>query len=141
MIARPAAKFARPRVHVSLTAKPYERRSVCVLPASHGISGRVSDVPCMGNCGHTKLTRSKVVDAVQRGEMQWADRFHNKAAYTPAAAGTWQKTRSGPVCTMQLKVGAKSRYVTATQRAPELWSREASHLRQDSGPSFKVPRE
>lgn len=120
MLANPSAKFARSRVHVSLIAKPYERRSVCVLPASQGISGRISHAPCMGKCGHTKLTRTKVVDAVLHGEMQWADRFHNKAAYTSNASGTWQKTRSGPVCTMQLKVGFKGRHVPAGQREPEL---------------------
>jgi hypothetical protein len=120
MLANPSAKFARPRVHVSLTAKPYERRSVCVLPASQGISGRIGHTQCMGNCGHTKLTRSKVVDAVSRFEMQWADRFHNKAVYTPASASTWQKTQSGPVHTMQLKVGFKGRHVPAGQREPEL---------------------
>jgi hypothetical protein len=120
MIARPSAKFARPRVHVSLITKPYERRTVCVLPASQGISGRIGHAQCMGKCGHTKLTRSKVVDAVSRKEMQWVDRFHNKAAYTPVAAGTWQKTQSGPVCTMQLKVGFKGRHVPAGQREPEL---------------------
>lgn len=120
MIARPSAKFARPRVHVSLMAKPYERRTVCVLPASQGVSGRISNAQCMGSCGHTKLTRSKVVDAVVRGDMQFVDRFHNKAVYTPASGGTWQKTQSGPVCTMQLKVGFKGRHVPAGQREPEL---------------------
>lgn len=120
MLANPAAKFARHRVHVSLIVKPYERRSVCVLPSSQGVSGRISTAPCMGNCGHTKLTRSKVVDAFERGEMEWADRFHNKAVYTSNAARTWQKTKSGPVHAMQLKVGLKGRHLPAGQREPEL---------------------
>jgi hypothetical protein len=74
----------------------------------------------MGNCGHTKLTRSKVVEAFSRGEMEWADRFHNKAVFTSNAARTWQKTQSGPVHAMQLKVGLKGRHVPAGQREPEL---------------------
>jgi hypothetical protein len=47
-------------------------------------------------------------------------RATNLATYAEKACGEWQKTRSGPVCTMQLKQGAKGRYVPATQREPEL---------------------
>lgn len=120
MIARPSAKFARPRVHVSLIARPYERRNVCVLPSSQAQHDHRSVVSSCSGGNHTHFTRAKVVDAVGRGEMRWCDKFHNAATYTEAASGEWQKTRSGPVCTMQLKVGAKGRYVPATQREPEL---------------------
>jgi hypothetical protein len=74
----------------------------------------------VGSDGVTFYTRGKVVDAVARGEMRWVDRFHNAATYTENASGTWQKTQSGPVHTMQLKVGFKGRHVPAGQREPEL---------------------
>jgi hypothetical protein len=70
--------------------------------------------------GLSYYTRGKVVDAVSRGEMRWVDRFHNAATFTETASGTWQKTQSGPVCTMQLRVGFKGRHVPAGQREPEL---------------------
>lgn len=119
MIANPSAKFTRPQTHVSLIAKPYERRSVCVLPSSEQRDHRNVVMRCSGG-NHTHNTRSKVVEAVERGEMCWLDRHHNTATYTSLAAGTWQKQHSGPVATMQLIVGAKGRYVPVMQREPEL---------------------
>jgi hypothetical protein len=74
---------------------------------------------CQGGA-HTHFTRAKVVDAVARGEMRWMDKHHNTATYTVVAAGTWQKTQSGPVATMQLKVGNRGRYVPVTQREPQM---------------------
>jgi hypothetical protein len=117
MLANPSAKFARPRVHVSQRerVRPYEKRCVLVIPSSDAASFDPK-LPVEGNF----FTRGKVVDAVVRGEMRWIDRFHNAATYTETASGTWQKTRSGPVCTMQLKVGFKGRHVPAGQREPEL---------------------
>jgi hypothetical protein len=88
---------------------------VLVIPASDAASFDPK-LPVEGNF----FTRAKVTDAVVRGEMRWVDRFHNAATYTETASGTWQKTRSGPVCTMQLKVGFKGRHVPAGQREPEL---------------------
>jgi hypothetical protein len=120
MIASPSAKFSSPRVHVSLRAKPYERRSVCVLAMSQAkrLNPKDTVVRCCGGT-HTHFTRAKVVEAVAREEMMWLDRFHNTACFTPLSTGTWQKTRSGPVCTMQLVEGARGRYVPARQRKPE----------------------
>ena len=119
VIAKPSAMFTRPQVHVSLTAKPYERRNVCVLPASHGQDHWAVVTRCTGGL-HTHFTRAKVVAAVASGEMRWLDRFHNSATFTVVAAGTWQKTPSGPVHTMQMKVGMKGRHVPSTQREPEM---------------------
>lgn len=51
-----------------------------------GVQGRDGVVGCAGNA---------------------SPRQTNRAGFTTAAAGTWQKTRSGPVCTMQLNVGPK----------------------------------
>jgi hypothetical protein len=116
MPANPAAMFSRPRVHVSLLARPYERRCVLVIPSSDAAAFDPRNPVDNG----TFFTRGKVADAVARGEMRWCDKFHNTATYTDTAAGTWQKTRSGPVCTMQLKVGLKGRHVPAGQREPEL---------------------
>lgn len=120
MLANPSAKFKRPCVHVTLAAKPYERRSICILPArqADGVIHSGMSARCSGG-GHAHYTRSRVVEAVERGEMRWLDRFHNVATFTMAAAGTWQKQRSGPVATMQLVVGAKGRYVPVIQRDPE----------------------
>lgn len=128
MIARPAAKFARPRVHVSLIARPYERRSVCVMTRTQ-VNRRTDLNETSGCCGgnHTHYTRDRVIDLVERHEMTFLDRkgnptarHTNLATYTEKSAGTWQKTRSGPVCTMQLKVGFKGRHVPAGQREAEL---------------------
>jgi hypothetical protein len=66
--------------------------------------------------------------------MTWIDPFNglptkratNLATYVAdteksrGSAGTWQKTQSGPVCTMQLKQGFKGRHIPAGQREPEL---------------------
>jgi hypothetical protein len=121
MIASPSAKFARPRVHISLVAKPYERRSVLIVSASEAckVDPRNAASVYAGR-GATFYTRTRVNVLVERKEMRWVDKFHNVATYTEVAAGQWQKTRSGPVCTMQLKVGAKGRYVPAQQREPEV---------------------
>ena len=115
MLANRAARFTQPRAQV-LTAKPYERRSVCVLPqdAAQAFEGRGVVMRCSGGC-HTHLTRAVVEDKVARGEMRFLDRHHNAACYTDDASKTWQKTRSGPVCTMQMIVGEKGRHVPATQ--------------------------
>jgi hypothetical protein len=115
MLANPSAKFARPRVHVSLIARPYEKRCVLVIASSDAATFD----PQQANDG-SYHTRAKVTDAVVRGEMRWCDKFHNTATYTETAAGTWQKTQSGPVHTMQLKIGFKGRHVPAGQREPEL---------------------
>jgi hypothetical protein len=122
MIARPSAKFARSHMKASWTEMPYERRSVCVLPTNSRDHLALAK-KCNGR-NHTHFTRSKVVDAVARKEMTWIDentglptnRATNLATFTKAACSTWQKTRSGPVCTMQLIAGARGRYVPATQR-------------------------
>ena len=115
MLANPAARFTHPRAQV-LIARPYERRSVCVLPqqAAQLMEQRGVIMRCQGGT-HTHFTREKVLDAVSRGEMRFIDRHHNTACYTKEAAGTWQKTRSGPVCTMQMIVGEKGRHVPANQ--------------------------
>lgn len=99
-----------------LFAKPYERRNVCVLPSSSQTDHRANVVSRCTGGNHTHFTRAKVVDAVSRGEMRWLDRHHNTAAFTEQSAGEWQKTRSGPVATMQLKRGAKGRHIPAAQR-------------------------
>jgi hypothetical protein len=112
MIARPSAKFERPRA-------PYERRCVLVVPASE--AGSIDPRQAMpGRKGLTYFTRGKVVDAVARGEMRWVDKFHNAATFTSEASGTWQKTRSGPVWTMQLVQGARGRYLPARQRLTDV---------------------
>lgn len=128
MLANPSAKFARPRVHVSLVARPYERRSVCVMTRTQ--VNRRTDIEETRNCcggNHTHFTRDRVIELVGRQEMVFLDRngnptarHTNLATYTEKSAGTWQKTQSGPVCTMQLKVGFKGRHVPAGQREPEL---------------------
>lgn len=128
MIARPSAKFARPRVHISLIARPYERRSVCVLPASQARNDHRTFVGKCDGGNHTHFTRDRVIELVARWEMTFLDprtgtptaRHTNLATYTDKAAGTWQKTRSGPVHAMQLKVGLKGRHVPAGQREPEM---------------------
>lgn len=117
MLANPARVFERTRIPVRVLAKPYERRVVCVLPSAQATVDRRTVVSsCSGACGHTKFTRTKVNAAVERGEMRFLDRHGNMAAFTVVAAGTWQKTRSGPVCTMQMIVGQKGRHVPAQQR-------------------------
>jgi hypothetical protein len=111
-LANPARVFNRPK---PLIAKPYERRTVCVLPA-HQYS--------VMHCGtHTHFSRTKVQDAIDRGEMVYLDpagkptgRRTNTAGFTDKAAGSWQKTQSGPVCTMQMIVGEKGRHIPAQQR-------------------------
>lgn len=121
MLAKPSAKFKRPCVHVTLAAKPYEHRSVAIVPMSEAASFHPREEPRLRNegRGYSYWTRSRVVEAVRTGEMRWLDRFHNMATFTTAAAGTWQKTQSGPVATMQMRVGAKGRYIPVAQREPE----------------------
>lgn len=120
MLANPLAKFARPRVRVTtLVRSAYERRVVCVVSAD--VAAHVRE--CGGNyrcngSGHTHFTRSRITPLVFAGEMEYVDKHTNVAVYTPQAAGTWQKQRSGPVATMQLRVGRKGRYVPATQMEP-----------------------
>ena len=112
MLANPARVFNRPK---PLIAKPYERRTVCVLPAhQYGV---------MRCSTHTHFSRTKVQDAIERGDMVYLDaagrptgRKTNTAGFTDKAAGSWQKTQSGPVCTMQMIVGEKGRHVPAQQR-------------------------
>lgn len=125
MPANPAAMFSRPRVHSSLqnqAAKPtHERRCVLVLPAEvAAFIDPKAKIDVVGGKGSRFFTRSVVTDAVGRGEMRWVDRHHNCATYLPKATGTWQKTRSGPVCTMQMVQGERGRYVPVGQREPEL---------------------
>lgn len=122
MLANPARIFARPRVPVTaLTARPYESRNVGILPVSMALRLSERTMLTAAQCGcKTYFTRAKVIAAVERGEMRWVDRYHNVATYTEPACGTWQKTRSGEVCTMQLKNGQKGRYVPLDQREPEM---------------------
>jgi hypothetical protein len=126
MIARPSAKFARPRVHVSLISRPYEGRNVCVISERQvrDHRGLNSGRDCKN---HTHYTVAKVKEDVAQGEMTFLDRNGNPtpaqtrvATFTSNAARTWQKTQSGPVHAMQLKVGLKGRHVPAGQREPEL---------------------
>lgn len=122
-LANPARQFA----NVRFNTRPYERRSVCVMPAStqqdhrndprNWVPGQVS--ACSGG-NHTHFSRSRVVELVERGEMRWLDKFHNQATYTALAGGTWQKTASGGVHTMQLVQGMRGRHVPFAQREPEL---------------------
>lgn len=124
MIANRSAMFSRPQKHVSLQSRPYKRRNVCVLPQSQDQDHRSVVTRCNGGA-HTHYTREKVVAAVLSGEMRWLDRFHNTATFTLVASGTWQKTQSGlpetgPVATMQMRVGLKGRYVPVSQREPDL---------------------
>jgi hypothetical protein len=119
-LANPSAKFDRLPA-LALRNRPYERRTICVIPASMG--GGDHRAVVMTKCGgghHTHFTRQKVVDAVARGEMQWCDRHHNTAMFTVQAAGTWQKSQSGAVATMQLVVGARGRYVPFAHRESEM---------------------
>lgn len=128
MLANPSAKFERPRVHASiLTRKAYEHRSVAIIYADEAATMCASDVLRLQNegRGYTYWTRSRVTALVDRGEMRWVDRHRNGATYTDKAAGQWQKTRSGPVCTMQLVIGAKGRHIPAGQR-DNSWGPEAS---------------
>jgi hypothetical protein len=82
---------------------------------------------------HTHYTEAKVKADVARGELTFIDKNGNPTpAQTTVAtyatdteksrgsAGTWQKSQSGLVCTMQLKQGLKGRHVPAGQREPEL---------------------
>jgi hypothetical protein len=77
---------------------------------------------------HTHYAQHTVAEKKATGEMAFLDpetgeqtkRFTTLATFTEQAAGTWQKTQSGPVCTMQLRVGFKGRHVPAGQREPEL---------------------
>ena len=125
MIARPSAKFARPRVHVSQIAqKTYERRSVCIISERQVRDHRGYGRDCKN---HTHYTVAKVKNDVALGEMTFLDKNGNPtpaqtsvATFTTAAAKMWQKAQSGPVCAMQLKVGFKGRHVPAGQREPEL---------------------
>ena len=120
MLANPVAKFERrtPSQHVTQLRVPSGRRTVCIVSAAHAhaIETNGGAYRCAGK-GHPHHTRKKVTELVARGEMHFCDRFHNAATYTTRAVGTWQKTRSGMVCTMQLKVGAPGRYVPASHRA------------------------
>lgn len=120
MIANRSAMFTRPQVHVSLQQpKRYQARCVMILSASEAEKyGPGSMVP--ESESGTYYTRARVEAAVLNGEMRWVDRFHNAAAFTEAACGTWQKTQSGPVHTMQMRTGLKGRYVPVAQREPEL---------------------
>lgn len=119
MIANRSAMFTRPQQHISLQSRPYERRCVLVMPATEAEKyGAGAVVPTTE--GGKYYTRARVVAAVALGEMRWVDKFHNAATFTVVAAGTWQKTRSGPVATMQMCVGLKGRYVPVSQREPEL---------------------
>lgn len=123
MLAKPSAKFTRPCVHVAtLARKSYEHRSVAIVPMAEAAALKQSDALRLRNegRGYSYWTRSRVVALVERGEMRWVDRHRNGATFTGLAAGTWQKTQSGPVATMQLVVGAKGRYVPVMQREPEL---------------------
>lgn len=114
-LANPARQFA----NVRFNTRPYERRSVCVMPASASNDHRNVAQACSGG-NHTHFSRSRVVELVERGEMRWLDKFHNQATYTALAGGTWQKTASGGVHTMQMVQGMKGRHVPFAQREPEL---------------------
>lgn len=109
MIANPSAQFRRPKKHVSLQAKvlPYERRNICVLPASiaAGRDRRFNVVTkCQGG-NHTHFTRAKVVQAVMDGEMEWLDKFKNTAGFTESAAKTWMPMASDGFTVMQMVPG------------------------------------
>lgn len=119
MLANPLAKFTRPRAHQSiLTRKAYEHRSVAIISASDASVMDSSKVLALrnGGVGYTFWTRSRVDGYIACGEMRWVDKHHNGATFTEKAAGTWQKQRSGPVATMQLRVGNKGRYIPSGQR-------------------------
>jgi hypothetical protein len=100
------------RVHAA-----HERRRVLVIPASeagnadlrHGIPERIRE-------DIVYRARATVVEAVSRGEMRWLDDSHDTATLAQEAPRTWQRARSGPVATMQLRQGAKGRYVPTSQR-------------------------
>lgn len=120
MLANPAAKFARPRVHFTQRS-PFEKRSICVLPISVAemYDWRGVVTKCCGGV-HTHWSRTKVTEAVDRGEMAWCDRFHNVATFAVTATGTWQKSTSGGYAGMQLMRGGKGRAVPFMQREPSL---------------------
>jgi len=115
MIANPAARFY-PK---DRGPKPYERRNVCVLPRSQAdlVDHRAVMTKCSGG-RHTHQTRTVIAALVKAGEMRWVDRHHNVATY--ATVGTWQKTRSGAVHTMQLIQGQRGRHMPAGQRSSSL---------------------
>ena len=91
---------------------PRENRNVRVISAAQAMG--YDQRPGAGG-GARYFTRGVVAQAVARGEMRWVDKYHNTATYTVESASTWQKTRSGPVCTMQLIQGEKGRHVPANQ--------------------------
>lgn len=98
-----------------LSAKPYEMRSIAILSSPDAAMVRGDHVVPEWMRAITFRSRSKVAELVQKGEMRWVGKHNNAACYVEKAAGTWQKTRSGLVCTMQLKIGLKGRHVPATQ--------------------------
>lgn len=120
-IANPAGKFNLAKKGNTLFAKPaFERRNVCVLSTAEAnmIDPRASRTKCTSRC-HTHVSRSTVVNAVERGEMRWVDRHRNAAAPTDQSVATWQNTRSGPVHTMQMVAGLKGRPVPCYQLEKE----------------------
>lgn len=127
MLANPARMFERPHPTAPLTRRAYEHRRVAVISAAEAESMNPRETLRLANggVGYTYWTRSRVVAMVDRGEMRWVDKHRNGAAYTDKAAGTWQKTRSGLVCTMQMVVGEKGRHVPASQR-DNSWGPEAA---------------
>lgn len=106
--------------HAAAPARVLERRNVCVLSQLDGNQAeRMMQTHCNGT-SHTHLTRGAVLDGVATGRMRFVDRYKNMATYTTESAGSWQKCQSGPVATMQFKVGAKGRYVPMSQRDADL---------------------
>lgn len=115
-IATPAAKFVRP---FASKAAQFERRNICVLPKTQcDLMIQRDTVMRCGGGNHVHYTRSRVAGLIASGEMRWVDRHRNVATWVTGE--TWQKTRSGPVHTMQLISGLKGRAVPATQREAPL---------------------
>lgn len=117
MLANPAAKFGRVPAPV-VKSRPYESRQICIMRRDWARgNSRATVHKCGSGCqAMTHLTRTAVMAAVDRGEMEWVDKFHNAAVYAQSASATWQKTHSGPVATMQMVEGAPGRYVPVQHR-------------------------
>ena len=92
---------------------------VCIIPERQLRDHRRHWIHCKN---HTHYSVARVKNDVALGEMIFLDKNGNQtpaqtsvATFTSKAAGTWQKTRSGPVCTMQMIIGEKGRHVPLMQ--------------------------